>query len=644
MKKMYLLIAMATLCLSACNISYRTMYFSEFHPEEMNVDSVNIEEYEKKYGKYDGVILHNEYLIDQASNTLQYEYSLGRIRYVVLNPSTQWLTTLNLKVGNGNLTEAYVYIVYPDGKRKKFDIEDFKIDGEGKETTYKLAYPEIVKGTIIEESYEIERRLSPSVNNSALLQFSIPCESNLFQCGYHAIWKMQLKTDSTELQGLSVEDDEDNNKQVIKYRGYNIPAYVDEPYSSLQQENMRKIEFSYTAIRTRGSYFLGATSWGEISNKYADWAIREEPDDDIVEETLEIIKSASTDKEKLSSIVSHVQQNYKVVEQTEEDDVDEAFDDKQGTDEQICALTREMLQAANIPADMILMHSADDGKFVESYINLYEIRWPAVLATINGDRYLVFPYRKNYPIDLIPRRFQEQKALKVLEADTAQFVLVPSSNMANNTIAEQYKLKISDDGEIEVQEEKTLNGHSAYNTRETLAEMKADEIEKVLKGLLTYSEGDVKIISHEIINQNDYQKPLVIKLTYKIDNLVTITPDEIIFQTGGLFSPSSNIKWKVDEDERVNPIRIYSNEKYIKNIDIEFPKNWTLASTLKNLEQENKFGKIKGVYTVESGKIQVAQERLLLKSYEPKEAFSELLQITGRKSQLYIPTMIFKVN
>ena len=131
---------------------------------------------------------------------------------------------------------------------------------------------------------------------------------------------------------------------------------------------------------------------------------------------------------------------------------------------------------------------------------------------------------------------------------------------------------------------------------------------------------------------------------YNIYNLVTVTPDEVIFQTGGLFSPSSNVKTKIDTEERVNPIRIYSDEKYIKNISIEFPKNWALTSTLKNLEKENEFGKIKGVYTVNPGNIQVAQERLLLKSHKPKEMIDELLEITGRKSQLYIPTMIFKIN
>lgn len=643
MKSTYLLVVTLALFLSACNISYRTMYFSEFTPQEVNVDSINIQEYEKKYGKYDGVILHNDYSFDQASTSLQFSYTLGRIRYMVLNPNVQWLTTLNLNVGNGSLNEAYVYIVYPNGQRKKFEIDDFKLEEENGRKVYKLAYPEIVKGTIIEESYEIERPLAFVINHSVPLQFSIPCESNFFQCGYHSIWTMKLKTDSTKLPGLTVIDDEDHNKQIIQYRGYNIPAHADEPYSSLRQESMRKVEFMYTTLAARKSYWSAATSWAEISNKYAEWAVRQEPDDDIAEEVYSVIKSSSNDEEKLASIVAHVQQNYKLVT-SGLNDIDEVFDNKQGTDEQLCALTREMLDIAKISANMILVHSAYDGKFVESYINPYEIRYPAVSVTMKGSQYLVFPYWKNYPIGLIPQHLQEQKALVIQEGENAQFITTSPGIMSNNTITEQYKLQINDEGEIEVQEEKTLTGRSAYSIRETLTELKADEIEKVLKELLTYSEGDVKILSHEIVNQNDYSKPLIIKLVYKIDNLVTVTPDEVIFQTGGLFSPSSNVKWKVDTDERVNPIRIYSDEKYIKNISIEFPKNWTLTSTLKNLEQENKFGKIKGIYTISPGNIQVEQERLLLKSHEPKEAISDLLQITGRKSQLYIPTMIFKVN
>lgn len=643
MKRIYLLIAAAAICLAGCNISYRTMYFTEFKPEDINVDSVNIQEYEKKYGKYDGVILHNDYSLEQASTTLRSSYTLVRMRYMVLNPNAQWLTTLNLNVGSGSLNEAYVYIIYPNGQRKKFGIDDFIYEVNNGKGVYKFAYPEIVKGTIIEESYEIERSLDFVINHSAVLQFSIPCESNHFQCGSHSLWAVKLKTDSTKLPGLTVVDDEDYNKQIVEYRGTNIPAYVDEPYSSLQQENIRKIEFMYTTLAARRAYWSSSSTWEEISNRYAEWVVREEPDEDVAEEVQEIIKSASDDEAKLRSIASHVQQNYKLVNWSN-NDIDVVFEKKRGSDDELCALTREMLQAANIPAEMVHVHSAYDGQFVESYVNIYEIRNPAVLVTIKGNQYMVFPYVKNYPVDLIPQHLQEQKALVVQEGEKAKFVTTPAGSMANNTVTEQYKLNINDEGEIEVQEEKTLTGQGAYRIREMLTEMKADEIDKVLKELLTYSEGDVKIVSHEIINQSDYTKPLIIKLVYNIDNLVTVTPDEVIFQTGGLFSPSSNVKTKIDTEERVNPIRIYSDEKYIKNISIEFPKNWALTSTLKNLEKENEFGKIKGVYTVNPGNIQVAQERLLLKSHKPKEMIDELLEITGRKSQLYIPTMIFKIN
>ena len=136
----------------------------------------------------------------------------------------------------------------------------------------------------------------------------------------------------------------------------------------------------------------------------------------------------------------------------------------------------------------------------------------------------------------------------------------------------------------------------------------------------------------------------MIRLNYTIDNLVTVTPEEVIFQTGGLFSPSTNNKWKVDTDERQLPIRIYNNEQLNKTITIKHPSNWTLSTELSAVDYKNTFGTIHGTYKATPGELNITQSRTLNRASEPKEKADDLLDVTGRKSRLYIPSLVFKVN
>jgi hypothetical protein len=138
---------------------------------------------------------------------------------------------------------------------------------------------------------------------------------------------------------------------------------------------------------------------------------------------------------------------------------------------------------------------------------------------------------------------------------------------------------------------------------------------------------------------------LQIKLEYTIDNLVTVTPEEVIFQTGGLFSPSSTGgERKVDTSERRNPIRIYNDEQTNKNITVQYPASWQLSSTLADIQRSNDFGSVEGKYENSPGKLSIRQTRLLKQSSAPKEKFPELLELISRQSKLSIPTIIFKVN
>lgn len=256
-------------------------------------------------------------------------------------------------------------------------------------------------------------------------------------------------------------------------------------------------------------------------------------------------------------------------------------------------------------------------------------------------------------MDHVPEYFSEQTAMVIPDLlhveyydypEFAEFWDTPPGISEDNIITENYQIQIDEDGLMIVQEEKRMNGAVAYLYREMLVKKDKEELEEMMENILTYTDGDVNLKSHEIKNLEDYKKPLSITLEYEIDNLVMVTPEEVIFQTGGLFSPASIKKYKIDTDKRMNPIKIYFDQTYYKNIDITFPDNWTMQSQFEDINLENHFGSVDGKYSIEGNQFSVKQSRILKKSDEPKEKIMELLEISGKKSQIYISSIIFNVS
>ncbi|HNF86840.1 MAG TPA: hypothetical protein PLC94_09490, partial [bacterium] len=224
------------------------------------------------------------------------------------------------------------------------------------------------------------------------------------------------------------------------------------------------------------------------------------------------------------------------------------------------------------------------------------------------------------------------------------FYKVPDEVGSDNITEETYQLNIAEDGAVEVEELKTLHGSEAYGVRRDMARMNKEERDQSLKKMTTYSDGHTTITSSSIENLSDHRKPLIIRLRYTIDNLVTITPEEVIFQTGGLFSPTSRIKFKSDSKERKNPIRIYNDEAFIKKITIQYPQTWELASTMQDVQFQNNFGSTSGKYAISKGAFKAEQTLRLIKTIQPKETVDDLWSVAGKSSRLQLPNLIFKVN
>ncbi len=657
-----LVILLAGAALASCSSTGRINYL---RPQEREsgitaikdsslAKRLNLAEYEKKYGEYQGVFLNSEQVYEHSGGSGDWNFNrIRKLRYLVLKPDADWLTTFHVEEEAGNkLEDIYIHVYNPDGTARAFGIDDLKVEtSSDRSKVYKFAYPDVKKGTIIEEAYDMRQftyPISRSTNHDIALQFSVPCERVSVEYAYPEWWRVQLKEVAP---GKSIPyrliRDPENHKTTLFYEEKNVPPLEEEVYSPYRKELGRYLEFMVTELSMgSGLSYTTPADWTEFSTEFKSYFVDKESfwSGKVGSTVDDVIREKKNDLEKLDTIVGHVQRNVKVGSTLVSDNFADVLKRGEGNWYMITGLTRAMLEKAGIASDFLLIHSALDGALDSNYISPDQFYLPAVGTTIDGRFYVVFPWIRNLPITHIPEYFQGQTALKINKEGYNGFVQVPYGILADNTIQENYDLTIDDDGNISVKEEKMLLGDNAFSVRESLNDMKPEEVDKLMKEMLTYSDGDIRLTSHEIVNREDYGKPLIIRLNYTIDNLVTVTPEEVIFQTGGLFSPSSSRKTKVETEERKNPIRIYADERIVKNITIRHPASWKLSGGPENVAYENRFGSIKATYRASAGEFHAEQERLLKRASESKEKITDLMAVTGRKSRLHIPTLVFEIH
>lgn len=641
-----LLAAFCCLLLVSCASTRPHFSLVQSKPDSLSLKGIDIEAYKKKYEGKDGVFIENVDIIDHVMAGPDWEaYRISSLRFMILNKDAEWLNTFVVRVGSGDkLKNAYVNVLSPDGTSRSYTVADMKMekDSDG-ETVYRFAYPDVKAGTVVDEGYVIHYGYGASVSEREFpLQFSVPCEKLSVKFAYPKECDVRVKSIAPGKKLNYKYDDNIKNVQVLEYDATNIPAIADEPYSPYLKERADYLELAIVGYNGRGVI----RSWSDYADEFKSFAIDKESfwrdrAGDVLDD---IVTDGMTDYQKLDTIVSWLQQNIELAWTPPDYNFNDVIKKKKGNLYLVNGLGRLMLEKAGIPATFVLIHSSRDGYFDQDYIVRGILNFPAIMATVDEKEYVVFPYIKNLPVDHVPEYIQGQTALQINSDGYNGFAKIPYGNLSQNTVTESYNLNIDEEGEITVTEEKEFRGSSAFEIRNALKDAKEEEIEKLMKNLLTYEEGDVKLKSYKIENREAYKVPLTIRMEYTIDNLVTVTPDEVIFQTGGLFSPSSSQSTKVDTKERKNPIRIYYDERFVKNITIRYPDSWQLTTAVDAVSYENQFGSIKADYATTPGQFKIEQERMLNHSDEPASKFDELLKIIGKRSRLYVPTLVFSVQ
>jgi hypothetical protein len=645
------------LILSSCVISQRTLFLAP--PPTGRVDSIDVADYEKRFGKYDGIYLESEKLIEHSGVTGglmngvdSWGYStIARQKVLVLNPNAERLTTFRLTLGKRTeISALYLQMTHPGGAPIRYGVKDLiKQSPSPKTVEYTFIYPNVVKGTIIEEGIDLTYQGAASASSlyeDIPLQYSLPCEKLTFTYAFPDWWTVRVKKiGMNDTIPYSVDIDSVLHKRTLRYAARNVPPILDEPYSPFFKEMARYFQLMVTSLRMGSFEYSAPQNWSNLvkrsEGRLTDREGRGLFSSRVQKTTEELTNAKASQLEKLVAIVEYVQANIEFVYEIKVRDFADVLKDKKGDAFEITGLTNMMLQKAGLQSNFLMVHSAVEGYFDPQFYSYEQFGTPAVGVFVEGKEYVILPYYKDIPYDHIPDYLLGQTAIVVSKSPTGNLTMIPESAGTKDRVDESFNLLIGEDGIVTVEETKTIQGSYAHSLRRELAEMKPAGRDQFLKDLISYSEGQVKILSYDVISEKEYRKPLVLRYTYTIDNLVTLASDEVLFHTAGLFAPASLKRFRVEAENRANPIKIFYDEEYVKSITLRYPTHWVLKSPPQPLALQSAFGSLKREIELAGNTLAVKQSRVLKRGVAPKEKARELSELTGSTSSIVLPTLMF---
>lgn len=644
-------LALLTLLTLGCEDSIRLTYLPEPTTQRFEVSPEQVKAYEARYPGKDGIYLDQAFDFEIVTSPTFESVRARNYAYVVLNRNSESLSTFSVHVDSGAELEK-VYLIHrrPQGEQKVYGYEDLKVERDSNGSrTFKFIYPNVEKGSVISEHYLIRHnnpRMGDLMDFEAPLQWELPCEKVRLRFLHPDSWEGQVKRLAAD-RALPYQrtQDEGAHKVIYTYEAKEVPGLDEEPFAPFFKERANYFKFGFQSMPS--FRYQGASNWQAFQRDFASYAVEKEAIISPRVQTMafELTKDCRGDEERLDAIVTYVQNTIAPGPLPNNPNFADMLATKHANLFQATGLTKSMLAKVGISSEFVLMHSQREGYFDESFISFDEVSTPGLHVTVGAKTFVVFPWINGIPVTHLPEPFQGSKALVVgPRQTTTTFIQLPDGNLSANTWEERYEVALDADGRATVKEEKVLSGSSAFGVRQALKDLKKEETEKLLKKLLTYSEGEVKFTSVGFEHKDEPKHPLVIKLAYTVDNLVSVTPEEVIFNTGGLFAPSSSIKTKVDPTARQSPIRIYYDEARTKKVALTFPSAWSLETAVKDQSVENAFGALAMTLKAEPGRLQVDQTLRFKKASAEAARYQELFPLTGRRSQMAIPSLVFKVK
>lgn len=577
-----------------------------------------------------------------------------RRQYVVLDADDPRASSFQIATDRRDIVEGvHLRVTAPDGTARSFALADLVRETDDDGFVFKLAYPALQPGSVVSEHVRLrrgwDRSFQPPLYHDVRLQYDVPVDHLFFRYIYPSGWSLKLKQSARGyVHPFTLDRESHRGSTILTAERTDVPAYPDEPYAPFFKEVGPYLEFAVTSIHIGDvlPIYEAPPSWEALARDFVRYVFsrRGGTSGPVARQARDLADPAAPDSVRLAAIVNWVQTSVEEVDEGGAQDLRGALDRRRANRFLITGLAHAMLEEAGLEASYVLIHPAREGHFDPAFIHHRQFTDPAVVVRAGGRDHVVFPYLRGLPTTYIPEFAQGATAMRLTPEGFDGFVQLPTGDATQSAQDDEVEVRVGPDGVVEVTEATVLRGAAAFALRLGLRDLTGDEREALARRAVSYDESTIRDFSYEIEGADEPGAPLRLTLRYAIDDLVTITPDEILLQTGGLLAPSSLRSVATERGARRTPIRIYHDEVRTRTLRVLYPEAWTLTTPLADAHDESSFGRVAGTYALEPGRVTASQRIELRASRAPATAYPTLARLIGGTSRLSVPTLVFSVT
>jgi hypothetical protein len=338
----------------------------------------------------------------------------------------------------------------------------------------KFTIPNVKEGSVIEYSYRI---FSDFIFNIPewKFQYSIPVKHS----EYWAVLPDFLLFEKNVQGYLAVTNYETKNIPSPEYRSVghhytmeNVPAFIEEPFITCEQDYVSKIKFALSHIDVPGKpvrEIMG--SWKKLNEDLLEsdnFGKAITGNDWLRKKAIEITTSAGSPVEKMNIIFNHVRNNltWEGSNDYTTDPLKKVFEAKKGTTGDINIALASMLNKAEIPVEMILLSTRDHGMVRVSSPMADQFNYVVCQATVDGKKYMLDATDKLLPAGVLPERCLNGQGLVISPANHGWISLTTKIKARTAVAAE---LQLDETGDLKGKINFSRDGYDAHKMRKAFS-------------------------------------------------------------------------------------------------------------------------------------------------------------------------------
>ncbi|MDC6361331.1 MULTISPECIES: DUF3857 and transglutaminase domain-containing protein [Flavobacteriaceae] len=421
-----------------------------------------------------------------------------------------------------------------NGDRKQMipDNKIFDVDLNESWSQKRFTFPSVQVGSVLEYSYEVQ---SPFFYNLTGWEFQDGIPKVYSE--YNAMIPGNFKYNRSLVGeiGLDVNDATIKKNcfsvpgipkmadcEVLKYVMNDVPAFKEDEEYMLSPDNYRAIlEFELSEyVSLDGIKQKFTKTWNDVDKEFRS-------DKDIGGQLrkknffernvpLEIITGDEGDLEKAKNVYEFVKSHYTWNNKYgifRNNNVKNAFDEKKGNVAEINITLINLLNAAGIKTDIMLLSTRLHGLPKRNHPVMSDFNYVVAKTTIDGKEYLLDATEKQMPFGMLPYRcLNYYGRVMDLDGDSYWYDILPEKNSSRSI---QVKAELMDDRVVGIMDDITM-GHEAFSKRNEIASTSEEEyLGKIEKEM----DDDFVIHTYEADNEKSDEKALVERFGFELENV-----------------------------------------------------------------------------------------------------------------------------